>query len=194
MTGRVPTKPWSQANGRLVSSCSSQPDSGLTRKMNFTIPDICDDFPSELQVLDPLFTNFGGKEKFWGEIVTVKCFEDNSLVKSNLAGDGAGKVMVVDGGGSLRCALLGDMLAAMAAENGWQGLVIYVCIRDVEIVETIDLGVCALNCYPVKSEKRNVGQLNVPVSFAGVSFEPGRFLYADKNGIVVARSRLELDG
>lgn len=160
--------------------------------MNFTIPDICDECPADLQVLDPLFTNFGGKEKFWGEIVTVKCFEDNSLVKSNLAGDGTGKVMVVDGGGSLRCALLGDMLAAMAVENGWQGLVINGCVRDVEILESIDLGVCALNCYPVKSEKRNVGQLNVPVSFAGVGFEPGRFLYADKNGIIVARSRLEL--
>lgn len=160
--------------------------------MNFTVPDLCDEYPADLQVLDPLFTNFGGKEKFWGEIVTVKCFEDNSLVKSNLAGDGTGKVMVVDGGGSLRCALLGDMLAAMAVENGWQGLVINGCVRDVEIIESIDLGVCALNCYPVKSEKRNVGQLNVPVSFAGVRFEPGRLLYADKNGILVARSRLEL--
>ena len=161
--------------------------------MNFTIPDLCDEHLSKLQVLDPLFTNYGGKEKFWGEIITVKCFEDNSLVKNNLAGDGTGKVMVVDGGGSSRCALLGDMLAAMAVEHGWQGLVINGCVRDVEILETIKLGVCALNCYPVKSEKRNVGQLNVPVTFAGVSFEPGRFLYADKNGIVVASSRLELD-
>jgi regulator of ribonuclease activity A len=161
--------------------------------MNFTIPDICDEYLPDLQVLDPLFTNYGGRNKFYGEIVTVKCFEDNSMVKSNLANEGSGKVMVVDGGGSLRCALLGDMLAAMAVENGWQGLVINGCVRDVEILETIKLGVCALNCYPVRSEKRNSGQLNVPVSFAGVSVKPGQFLYADENGIIVAKTRLEIN-
>lgn len=160
--------------------------------MNFTIPDICDEYLHELQVLEPLFTNYGGRNKFCGEIVTVKCFEDNSVVKSNLAEEGSGKVMVVDGGGSLRCALLGDMLADMAAENGWQGLVINGCVRDVEILQSINLGVCALNCYPVKSEKRNVGQLNVPVSFAGARIEAGQFLYADENGIIVAKTRLNL--
>jgi regulator of ribonuclease activity A len=161
--------------------------------MNFTVPDICDDFLPELQALQPLFTEFGAKKKFYGEIVTIKCFEDNSLVKQTLGTDGQGKVLVVDGGGSLRCALLGDMLGVMAAKNGWLGAVINGCVRDVEILKTIDLGVRALNCHPLKSNKRNEGQLNIPISFAGVDFEPGQYLYADENGMVVANTQLELN-
>jgi len=158
--------------------------------VTYSIPDLCDDFLIELQVLEPLFTEYGDKEKFSGEVVTVKCFEDNSLVKNVLGTDGTGKVMVVDGGASLRRALLGDMLAAMAVDNGWQGLVINGCVRDVEILKTIKLGVRALNCYPVKSDKRNEGQLNVPVVFAGADIEPGQYLYADENGIAVAKRKL----
>ena len=90
--------------------------------MNFTVPDICDEYLSQIQVLEPLFRPYGGRLKFRGEIITIKCFEDNSLVKETLATEGAGKVMVVDGGGSLRCALLGDILGAMAEKNGWEGL------------------------------------------------------------------------
>jgi regulator of ribonuclease activity A len=158
--------------------------------MTFTTPDICDDVLDHLQVLEPLFTEFGGKEKFSGEIVTVKCFEDNSLVKQTLGTAGHGKVLVVDGAGSLRCALLGDLLGAMAVQNGWQGVLVNGCVRDVEILKGMDLGVRALNCYPLKSNKRGEGQLNVTTRFAGVSFEPGQYLYADENGIVVASQKL----
>ena len=160
--------------------------------MNFTVPDICDDYLSKIQVLEPLFRPYGGRLKFRGEIVTIKCFEDNSLVKETLATDGKGKVMVVDGGGSLRCALLGDILGAMAEKNGWEGLLINGCVRDVEFLKSIDIGVNALNCYPLKSQKHNEGQFNIPVRFAGVDFEPGQFLYADENGIVVASEILDL--
>ena len=160
--------------------------------MKFSVPDICDDFLPEIQVLEPLFGSFGGQQKFYGEIVTIKCFEDNSLVKQTLGSAGHGKVLVVDGGGSLRCALLGDMLAAMAVDNGWQGVLINGCVRDVEILKTIDLGVRAINCHPLKSNKRNEGQLNIPLSFAGVSFQPGQYLYVDENGIVVANNELNL--
>lgn len=160
--------------------------------MDFTVPDICDEYLPNLQVLDPVFRSYGGRQKFYGEIVTIKCFEDNSLVKQTLAEDGLGKVMVVDGVGSLRCALLGDMLGAMAAKNGWQGLLIFGCVRDVEILKTIDIGVVALNSFPKKSEKRGLGEMNVPVHFAGVDFLPGRYLYADENGIVVAEEKLSL--
>ena len=107
--------------------------------MTLSVPDICDDFIDELQIVEPMFCEFGGKDRFSGEIVTVKCFEDNSVVKENLAKPGDGKVMVVDGGGSLRCALLGDMLGAMGRDNGWQGLIVYGCVRDVEILADIDL-------------------------------------------------------
>lgn len=161
--------------------------------MTFSTPDICDEFLDRLQVLEPLFTEFGGKKTFSGEVVTVKCHEDNSLVKSTLATAGHGKVLVVDGGGSLRCALLGDILGAIAVENGWQGVLINGCVRDVEILKDMRLGVRALNCHPLKSNKREVGQLNVMVRFAGVGFEPGQFLYADENGVVVAGEKLDLD-
>lgn len=160
--------------------------------MSYSIPDICDQFSDHLQVLEPVFTEFGGKHKFSGEIVTIKCFEDNSLVKSSLASEGHGKVLVVDGGASLRCALLGDMLADMAVKNGWQGILINGCVRDVEILKDMDLGVRALNCHPLKSKKRNEGQLNVMLRFAGVGFEPGHYLYADENGLVVAGEKLNL--
>jgi regulator of ribonuclease activity A len=161
--------------------------------MAVSVPDICDDFHEELKVLDPLFSDFGGKRRFSGEIVTVKCFEDNSLVRDLVGSEGNGRVIVVDGGGSLRRALLGDLLAAKAAKNGWQGLLINGCVRDVEILETIDLGIKALNAHPVKTDKRGEGQLNVPVEFGGVRIVPGRYLYADQNGVAVAFRDLEVD-
>jgi len=161
--------------------------------MSWSVPDICDEFIDEISVLEPLFADFGGKEKFSGEIVTIKCFEDNSLVGDAVRSPGDGRVLVVDGGGSLRHALLGDLLAAAAAENGWQGLLINGCVRDVEILESIDLGVKALNIHPVKTEKRGEGRLNINVTFAGATIRPGSYLYADVNGVVVAARNLELD-
>lgn len=161
--------------------------------MTLSVPDICDDFFDEIQVLEPLFSDYGGMHKFCGEIVTLKCFEDNSLVRDLVRSEGRGRVIVVDGGGSLRRAMLGDLLAAKAAENGWQGLLINGCVRDVEILENIDLGVKALNCIPVKTDKRGEGQLEIPVSFAGARIEPGQYLYADANGIVIANRKLGID-
>jgi regulator of ribonuclease activity A len=161
--------------------------------MSYSVPDICDEFIDEISVLDPLFADFGGREKFSGEIVTIKCFEDNSLVGDAVKSPGAGRVLVVDGGASLRHALLGDLLAAAAAENGWQGLLINGCVRDVEILETIDLGVKALNIHPVKTEKRGEGRLNINVTFAGATIRPGSYLYSDANGVVVAERNLELE-
>lgn len=154
--------------------------------MPHSVPDICDDFPDRISVLEPLFRDYGANKRFAGEIVTVKCFEDNSLLRDLVGQDGRGRVIVVDGGASLRHALLGDLLAAKAAENAWQGLLINGCVRDVEILATIGLGIKALNAHPVKTEKRGEGQLNVPLSFAGVHFRPGEYLYADLNGAVVA--------
>ena len=152
-------------------------------------PDLCDAHP-EVQVVEPMFGNFGGREAFGGEIVTVKCFEDNSVVKEQVAKPGKGKVMVVDGGGSMRAALLGDMLADQAVENGWEGLLIYGCIRDVDAIGETDLGVQALGTYPRKTEKRGLGDLNVPVTFGGVTFQPGHYVYADNNGVVVSTKSL----
>jgi len=161
--------------------------------MTHSVPDICDEFIDEISVLAPLFSDYGGKDRFSGEVITIKCFEDNSLVRDAVKSSGRGRVLVVDGGGSLRHALLGDLLAAAAAENGWQGLLINGCVRDVEILETIYLGVKALNCHPVKTAKRGEGQLGVNVTFAGATIRPGSYLYADANGVVVSSRNLEID-
>jgi len=159
---------------------------------HYVTPDLCDAYPDLVQVLEPMFSNFGGRDSFGGQIVTLKCFEDNSLVKEQVELDGKGKVLVVDGGGSLRCALLGDMLAEKAAKNGWEGLVVYGCVRDVDILIQTGVGVQALASHPKKSNKRGVGELNVPVTFAGVTFRPGEYVYADNNGVIVSPSPLKM--
>ncbi|MEQ6890427.1 ribonuclease E activity regulator RraA [Halomonas sp. CS7] len=155
-------------------------------------PDICDAYP-EVQVLDPIFVNVGGLEAFFGPIRTVKCFEDNSRVKEAVAEPGDGAMLVVDAGGSTRCAMLGDMLAEQAAGNGWAGVVMYGCVRDVDVLAETELGIQALGAHPRKSEKRGEGQRDLPVTVAGVTIEPGQWLYADNNGILIADERLDLE-
>ncbi|EKN44637.1 MULTISPECIES: ribonuclease E activity regulator RraA [Pseudomonas syringae group] len=160
--------------------------------MHYLTPDLCDAYPDLIQVVEPMFSNFGGRDSFGGQIITLKCFEDNSLVKEQIALDGKGKVLVVDGGGSLRCAMLGDMVAEQASKNGWEGLLIYGCVRDVDMLAQTDLGVQALASHPKKSEKRGIGELNVPVTFGGVTFKPGDYLYADNNGVIISPSPLTM--
>ncbi len=158
--------------------------------MEFVTCDLCDDNPDVVKVVEPMFKNYGGKKIFGGEIVTVKCFEDNSVVKELCSSDGIGKVMVVDGGGSLRKALLGDMIAESAAKNGWEGIIIFGCIRDVDAVSATNLGVQALNCIPLKTERRGIGDKNIPITFGGVTFNPGEYIYADNNGVIVSSRKL----
>ena len=155
-------------------------------------PDLCDENPDLISVLEPMLSNYGGREAFGGEIVTVKCFEDNSLVKEVLGTKGEGKVLVVDGGGSLRRALLGDMIAENALKNAWEGVIIYGCIRDVSAIGTLELGVQALSSIPLKTDKRGIGDHNVAVTFGGVTFTPGAFVYADSNGVLTSPRALEL--
>ncbi|WP_293752098.1 ribonuclease E activity regulator RraA [uncultured Paraglaciecola sp.] len=158
----------------------------------YITPDLCDEYPELVQVVEPMFNNFGGKDNFGGQIVTVKCHEDNSKVKELVDTDGSGKVMVVDGGGSLRHALLGDMLAEKAVKNGWEGLVIYGCIRDVDVIVQTDLGVQALATNPLKTDKRGLGDVDVPVKFGGVVFNPGEYVYADNNGVIISPKKLSM--
>ena len=154
------------------------------------LPDLCDNFPDQLNLFQPIFRSFGGRVIFHGEIVTVKCFEDNSLVKELVNQPGLGRVIVVDGGGSLRKALLGDMLAEAATNNGWAGLVIFGVIRDAGTIATLDIGVQALGTHPMKTEKLGVGSLNIDVEFAGQTISPGHYLYADLNGILITEQPL----
>lgn len=154
-------------------------------------PDICDAYP-EVSVIAPLFTNFGGVRAFAGPVRTVTCFEDNSMVKQAVGEPGDGAVLVVDGGGSQRCAMLGDMLAQKAADNGWAGIIMYGCVRDVDILARTQLGVQALGSHPRRSHKRGEGTRDIAVDIAGVSVRPGQWLYADNNGIVIADQALAL--
>lgn len=158
----------------------------------FPVTDLCDEFSDHLQICDPIFTDFGAKLEFAGPISTVKCFEDNTLVRAALEEPGEGKVLVVDGGASDRCALLGDNLAQLAIDNDWAGIVVYGCIRDSGEISQMDVAVKALNAHPKKSSKKGAGERDNPVRFAGVSFMPGDWLYADLDGIVVSGSELSL--
>lgn len=160
--------------------------------MEDLLPELCDQFPELVKVVEPMFANFGGRDIFGGEIVTIKAYEDNSLVREQVAQPGEGKVLVVDGGGSMRRAMLGDMLAEKAVKNGWEGIIIYGCIRDVAVISTLDIGVQALGAHPMKTEKRGLGDLNVELTFGGVTFKPGHYVYADDNGVLVAPQKLEL--
>jgi len=155
--------------------------------------ELCDDHEQQLQVCLPLLRHFGERREFHGQIVTLKCVEDNTLVREALSEPGYGKVLVVDGGGSLRCALLGDQLAAMAVQNGWAGIVINGCIRDSEQIAAMDIGIMALATHPRKSVKLGCGRRNLQLNFAGVYFTPGNYLYCDADGILLAQQALEAE-
>jgi regulator of ribonuclease activity A len=165
--------------------------------IKISTPDLCDQYQEEMlsgsvRVLDPLFTNYGGLASFFGQAVTIKCFEDNSIVKQLVTTPGNGQVIVMDGGGSLRRAILGDMLAEKAAANGWAGLIINGCIRDCDEIASTKLGVKALNTHPMKTEKRGLGDLNVDVTFAGQTIRNGNWIYSDNNGVLVSDLELTL--
>lgn len=152
--------------------------------------DLYDKYEAELQVADPTLGDFGGLMHFAGPIATVKVYEDNALIRKKLEEEGNGRVLVIDGAGSTRTALIGDQMARLAEENGWAGLVINGCIRDVEDVSDLDLGVKALGTTPRRSGKKGIGEVDVVVTFAGVTFTPGHYLYSDPDGIVVAARAL----
>jgi len=158
--------------------------------MNFQTTDLCDAHEGKVRVAAPIFRSFGGRPVFHGRIATLKLFEDNGLVRQALDTPGDGRILVVDGGGSLRRALLGDQLAALAVKNDWGGLVIWGCIRDSKAIGAMELGVFALGTIPLKTVKKNLGDAEVPVSFAGIDFVPGEWLYADEDGLIVSSTPL----
>jgi regulator of ribonuclease activity A len=154
--------------------------------MSFATADLCDQHDDKIKVAEPIFRAYGANLSFAGRIATVKIFEDNVLVRQALADQGEGRVLVVDGGGSLRCALVGDQLAVLARDNGWTGLLVYGCIRDSAAINELPIGVRALATHPLKSIKKGAGDRNIPVTFAGVTFVPGQYLYADGDGVIVS--------
>ncbi|MGR9106831.1 MAG: ribonuclease E activity regulator RraA [Gammaproteobacteria bacterium] len=156
--------------------------------MSFKTADLCDAYADKMQVqiAEPIFRIYGRNLSFSGQITTLKIFEDNTLVRSVLENRVENRVLVIDGGGSHRCALLGDNLAKLAVDNGWNGVVVYGCIRDSADINEMPLGVRALHTHPLKSRKRGVGEQDILVTFAGVNFKTDHYIYVDQDGIIVA--------
>lgn len=160
--------------------------------MTFLTTDLCDKFGRAIQVAEPVFHSYGAVRRFHGELVTIRVPDDFLLVKNTLAKQGNGKVLVVDGGGALNYALMGDRLAMMAVNNNWSGVIVNGCIRDSVVIETLEIGVMALATCPARPSMEGAGDSGVPVHFAGVNFSPGHFVYVDQDGMVVSSAPLSI--
>lgn len=154
--------------------------------MEFKTADLCDQFSDEIRVAEPLLRDYGRLQTFSGRIATLDVYEDSGLIQEAVAEAGDGQVLVVDGGGSLRRALLGDRLAQLALDNGWKGIVMHGCVRDVVRLNQMAIGIKALGAVPLASFNRGRGDRSRPVHFAGVTFRSGHYLYADADGVVIA--------
>ena len=158
--------------------------------MSFATADLVDAHSDVVQSCEAQFRQYGGRVRFHGPIRTIKSAEDNALVKQTLATAGNGAVLVIDGAASLRCALVGDLMAGAAEKNGWAGLVIWGAVRDTVALAGLNVGIKALGSNPWRSSKNGTGQVDVAVSFGGVEFRPGNWLYSDEDGILVSSRRL----
>ncbi len=161
--------------------------------MEYNTSALCDIYLEQVDVVEPMFSNFGGSASFAGQITTVKCFEDNGLIREILEQDGLGRVLLVDGGGSLRRALIDAELAAIAEENEWEGIVVYGCVREVDELEDMSIGIQAIASIPVGATAQNVGEIDVPVNFGGVTFLPEDYLYADNTGVILSQELLDVE-
>jgi regulator of ribonuclease activity A len=165
-------------------------EASIVFAMATSTADLSDRQPDDVSVAEPIFSSYGGNPAFEGPVATVQVHDDNVLVRATLSEPGEGRVLVIDGGGSLRCALLGDQIAWMAEANGWSGLVVNGCVRDVRALGELAIGIEALAANPRKSAKRGEGSRDIAVRFAGITFVPGSYLVADDDGIVVVERRL----
>lgn len=159
--------------------------------MEYNTSALCDIYLEQVDVVEPMFSHFGAKTSFSGQITTIKCFEDNGLIHQLLEEKGEGRVLLVDGGGSLRRALVDADLAAKAVHNGWEGLVIYGCVREVDYLEEMNIGIQALASIPVGAARQDIGEVDVAVNFGSVTFLPEDHLYADSTGIIISQDPLE---
>ena len=161
--------------------------------MEYNTSELCDLFADSVDVVDPIFASFGGRYSFGGEITTIKCFEDRGLIDRVLAQPGAGKVLLIDGGGSSRRALFDASSAQVAIDNDWEGVVIYGSVREVDSLAELDIGVLAVAAIPVNAECESSGEVDLPVNFGGVTFLPEDHLYADSTGVILSPEPLDLD-
>ena len=164
----------------------------MEQTMNETTCDISDQLHPDVQYLEPVYKSYGGKTSFSGRIVTVKCYEDNSLVEEALKSNGKNSILVVDAGGSMNCAMLGDKRATDAIKNEWEGILVHGLIRDSATIKGMEIGILALGVCPLKSIKNGVGDSNLIVNFSGITFTPGEYLYADEDGVIVIKEKASL--
>ncbi|CAM3782421.1 ribonuclease E activity regulator RraA [Rheinheimera salexigens] len=161
--------------------------------MEYNTSELCDLYADVIDVVEPIFASYGGRRSFGGQITTIKCFEDNGLVRQVLSEQGVGKVLLIDAGGSARRAIIDAELAAMAATNNWEGIVCYGSVRELDLLEDFDIGIQAVNAIPVGADDQGFGEVEVPVNFAGVTFLPGDHLYADSTGIIMSPDALDIE-
>ena len=155
--------------------------------------ELCDLYAEQVDVVEPIFSSFGGVSNFYGKVTTVKCFESNGLIAEVLEENGEGRVLVVDGGGAVRRGLIDAELAQLAVDNGWEGLIVYGAVRQIQQLENLDIGIHALAPIPVSADESVAGESDVPVNFGGVTFFPEDYIYADLTGIILSQEPLDLD-
>lgn len=161
--------------------------------MEYNTSELCNIYADLIDVVDPIFCNYGGRSSFGGQVVTIKCFENNGLIAQVLATDGQGKVLVIDGGGSTRRALIDFSIAEQAANNAWEGIICYGSVRDVDAIEELDLGIQGLVSIPVGASDQDIGESDLAINFAGVTFLPEDHIYADNTGIILSPEPLDIE-
>lgn len=161
--------------------------------MGINTSELCDIYLDQVDVCEPIFSSFGGRSSFYGQVATVKCFEANGLITEVLEENGKGRVLLVDGGGAVRRALVDAELAQLAADNNWEGIIVYGAVRQLEQLEDIDIGIHALAPIPVGADDNNIGETDIPVNFGGVTFFPEDYVYADLTGIILSQEQLDPD-
>ncbi|HHF1624897.1 TPA: ribonuclease E activity regulator RraA [Haemophilus influenzae] len=155
--------------------------------------ELCDLYAEQVDVVEPIFSSFGGVSNFYGKVTTVKCFESNGLIAEVLEENGDGRVLVVDGGGAVRRGLIDAELAQLAVDNGWEGIIVYGAVRQIQQLENLDIGIHALAPIPVSADESTAGESDVPVNFGGVTFFPEDYIYADLTGIILSQEPLDLE-
>lgn len=155
--------------------------------------ELCDLYAEQVDVVEPIFSSFGGVSNFYGKVTTVKCFESNGLIAEVLEENGEGRVLVVDGGGAVRRGLIDVELAQLAVDNGWEGIIVYGAVRQIQQLENLDIGIHALAPIPVSADESTAGESDIPVNFGGVTFFPEDYIYADLTGIILSQEPLDLD-
>lgn len=155
--------------------------------------ELCDLYAEQVDVVEPIFSSFGGVSHFYGKVTTVKCFESNGLIAEVLEENGEGRVLVIDGGGAVRRGLIDAELAQLAVDNGWEGIIVYGAVRQIQQLENLDIGIHALAPIPVSADESTAGESDIPVNFGGVTFFPEDYIYADLTGIILSQEPLDLD-